>query len=59
MTKSIDNIGQISKLEYLVMFFAICISGNPLFIYTESKMLYVASAALMFGICLIKGKKIS
>lgn len=59
MSKSIDNIGKISKFEYLVMFFAICISGNPLFIYTESKMLYVVSAALMFGICLTKGKKLS
>lgn len=58
MTKSIDNIEKISKFEYLVMFFAICISGNPLFIYTESKMLYVVSAALMFGICLFKGRKL-
>ena len=59
MSKSIDNIGKITKLEYLVMFFVICISGNPLFIYTDSKMLYVASAALMFGLCLMKGKKLS
>lgn len=59
MSKSIDNIGKITKLEYLVMFFVICISGNPLFIYTDSKMLYLASAALMFGICLTKGKKLS
>lgn len=59
MSKSIDNIGKITKLEYLVMFFVICISGNPLFIYAESKMLYVASAALMVALCLIKGKKLT
>ena len=59
MYKSIDNIGKITKLEYLVMFFVICISGNPLFIYAESKMLYVVSAALMIALCLIKGKKLT
>lgn len=59
MSKSIDNIGKITKLEYLLMFFVICISGNPLFIYAESKMLYVASAALIIALCFIKGKKLS
>lgn len=59
MSKSIDNIGRISMLENLLMFFVICISGNPLFIYTESKMLYVVSAALMIAICLMKGKRLS
>ena len=59
MSKSIDNIGKITKLEYLVMFFAISLSGNPLLIYSGSKLIYVASTAVMFGLCLMKGKKLS
>lgn len=59
MSKSIDNIGRISILEYIVMFFAISLSGNPLLTHSGSKLIYVASAAAMFGLCLMKGKKLS
>lgn len=59
MSKSIDNIGRISMLEYIVMFFAISLSGNPLLIYSGPKIIYVVSAAVMFGLCLMKGKKLS
>lgn len=56
---SIDNIGKISKLEYVVMFLMLCISGNPIFIYAESKFIYAIFAVLMLGLCIIKGKRLS
>lgn len=56
MSQSIDNIGKISKLEYFVMFLAICISGNPLFIYAETKFLYVVMVILLFVMCAMHGK---
>lgn len=56
MSQSIDNIGKISKLEYFVMFLAICISGNPLFIYAETKFLYVVMVILLFVMCAMRGK---
>lgn len=40
------------------MFFAISLSGNPLLIYSGSKFIYVVSAAAMFGLCYVKGKKL-
>lgn len=49
----------ISKFENLVMFLMLCISGNPVFIYMESKYLYVVSAVIMFGLCVLKKKKLS
>lgn len=55
--KSIDNIGNISMFEYLVMFIAIALSGNPILIYSSSKLIYVVAAAAMFVLCLMKGKK--
>ena len=57
MPKSLEYVDKNSMLEYILMFFVLCISGNPLFIYTESKFLYVASAIIMFILCLMKGKK--
>lgn len=59
MQKSIDGIEKISYLEYTIMFFILCISGNPLFIYTESKFVFVLATIIMFLICLIKGIKLS
>lgn len=58
MRYSIDNIRKITPVEYILMFLVICISGNPVFIYTESKFIYAFFAILMFSLCLIKGKKL-
>ena len=56
---SVENTGKISKLEYLVMFLAIALSGNPILIYSGSKLIYVVAAAAIFILCLMKGKKLS
>lgn len=56
MYNSIDNVKHISWLEYMVMFYMLCISGNPLFIYAESKLLYALSLIMFWGLCLIKKK---
>ena len=50
---------KISLVEYIIMFLIICISGNPLFIYTESKYVYAFSMILILILCITRGKKIS
>lgn len=59
MSQSIDNVKHISWLEYMVMFYMLCISGNPLFIYAESKFLYAISALAIGGLCVVKRKLLS
>ena len=44
---------KISLVEYIIMFLIICISGNPLFIYTESKYVYAFSMILILILCIL------
>ena len=47
---------KVSRFELILMFLVLCISGNPLFIYTESNLLYVVSVVIMFVLSFVKRK---
>ena len=47
--RNIDN-NHIDKLDYLIVFLALCISGNPLFIYSKDYM-FIGFAALFGLLC--------
>lgn len=43
-------------MDYFIMFLFICISGNPVFIYTKFKYIYIFFALVVTLICVIKKK---
>ncbi len=55
---SIDNINKITSLEYIVMFLLLCISGNPLFVYANTKYQYFITVVLIYIVCVFKNKQL-
>lgn len=54
MIKTLDSIKKITFGDYLVMFLLLCISGNPVFIYADTKWLFVISALVLALLCIVK-----
>lgn len=54
MRTTSDSIDKITFRDYLIMFLLLCISGNPVFIYADTKWLFVISAIVLALLCLVK-----
>lgn len=54
MITSTYEYEKIRITDYVVMFLILCISGNPLFVYADTKWLFVISAAVLALLCLKK-----
>lgn len=51
VVRPIDIQGKVYKREYVLMFLLLCISGNPLFVYSDSRWLYIIFAILLAIVC--------
>jgi len=58
MFQRIDDEGYIGLIDYLSVFILLCVSGNPLIIYADTKLQYVATAALFVAFCFVLRKPI-